>query len=485
MMMLLRRQVSAMRPCVGAASFATHRQQLSYDEPGKKRKVKVALVTGYTGTGYHGVQIQENAVDVPTIEHEVRAALFKAGCILESNYGDMSKIGCGRIAHLPAEINAHLPADIRVFTATKVHQSFRAREDCILREYEYFLPLSFLSSLCPPGMSVDDAAKAFIKTLPRFEGIHDFHNFTKQRRFFYKQLANKQLAKQRRRLGETGDDVETFIEHDEVDDGEHDPPSTCHQETDISVENGVRKSLQRHRRTIYACRGTLVPDMHGEPYVHIHLTGASFLLNQIRCMVGAAMAVATGAMTPSLFDAALRTNQVVSVPTAPAEGLVLSSCGFGAKQHLISLLRDHNTPRNLSVTVNPNQAPHRVLVSDTDAELHQMLRFRNEVIYKEVARMWRESDLVAAWPEHFASWSATLNAQSNDNHPEILAALQTVLENDAGKAANSERVVREARVTGDALKVLPRGFNTAVCIHFGITPGVYVTDVVAGVKRVH
>ncbi|RLO04202.1 hypothetical protein DYB28_006931, partial [Aphanomyces astaci] len=182
------------------------------------------------------------------------------------------------------------------------------------------------------------------------------------------------------------------------------------------------------------------------------------------------------------------TNQVVSVPTAPAEGLVLSSCGFGAKQHLISLLRDHNTPRNLSVTGNPNQAPHRVLVSDTDAELHQMLRFRNEVlsvIYKEVVRMWRESDFVAAWPEHFASWSATLNAQSNGNHPEILAALQTVLANDAGKAANSERVVREARVTGDALKVLPRGFNTAVCIHFGITPGVYVTDVVAGVKRVH
>ncbi|ETW00950.1 tRNA pseudouridine(38-40) synthase [Aphanomyces invadans] len=509
-MMLLRRPAPAMRPFLGAMALSMERRAMPQGESGKKRKVKVALVTGYTGTGYHGVQIQEN-VNVPTVEHAVREALFKAGCILESNYGDMSKIGwsrssrtdkgvhassivlsgkllvhgnridpvSGRIAHLPDQINAYLPQDIRVFTATKVHQSFRAREDCILREYEYFLPLSFLSSLCPPEISADDALKTFLETLPKFEGIHDFHNFTKQRRHFYKLEAQKLLAKERRRQRNAQDEVvddatpdEEVVEN-EGDDIEAEP-------NDISLVNGVRKTLQRHSRSIYACRGALVPDVFGEPFIHIHLTGGSFLFNQIRCMVGGAIAVATGAMAPTLFDAALRTNHVVHVPTAPAEGLVLSSCGFGAKQHLISLLRDHNTPRNLFAGSNPNQAPHRVLVSDTEDELHRMLQFRNEVIYKEVVRMWHVSEHVAAWPTHFASWTEKFNETTDERT--LRVALEKVLADDASKAAYSDRIVREARVIGDAVKVLPRAFSTVVCIHFGITPGAYIADAIAGLK---
>ncbi|KAF0716875.1 Aste57867_2617 [Aphanomyces stellatus] len=463
----------------------------------KKRKVKVGLVTGYTGTGYHGVQIQENG-DVPTIEYDVREALFKAGCILESNYADMSKIGwsrssrtdkgvhataivlsakllvhedridpvTGRIAHLVDEVNAHLPDAVRVFSATKVHQSFRAREECILREYEYFLPVEFLDQVCT-NVPVDAAVQTVLDTLPLFEGIHDFHNFTKQRRYFYKLQELKEQRRGTTRAGSDDDDNEVLINDDEV------------VSRDISIADGTRKPLQRHRRTIYSCRGTLVPDLHGRAYIRIRLTGASFLLNQIRCMVGAVIGVASGAMDVDFLHAALDTNHIVRVPTAPAEGLVLSGCSFGAKQHLISLVQDYNTPKNLVVSKNPNQAPHRVLLSRD--ELAQVHAFRDEVIYKEVDRSWRESENVAKWPESFASWMESLETLDRTSIANLLAAVRT---NEREKAEYGARVVKEARETRDHVRLLPRAFATAVSIHYDLPPGNFVADVVTGLKKV-
>ncbi|KAG9402900.1 hypothetical protein AC1031_006446 [Aphanomyces cochlioides] len=471
----------------------------------KKRKVKVGLVMGYTGTGYHGVQIQEKN-DVPTIEHEVRSALFKVGCILESNYGDMSKIGwsrssrtdkgvhatsivvsakllvheeridkkTGRIAQLVEDINVHLPENIRVFTATKVHQSFRAREECIMREYEYFLPVSFIEQVCKP-VSVDKAIESVLETLPRFEGIYDFHNFTKQRRYFYKRQAQKYRNRSRREedSSEIIDSRDEEDEEDEVDDDEEDNLA------DISLaESGERKILTRHRRTIYTCRGTLLPDVHGEPFICIRLRGASFLLNQIRLMVGAVLGVASGALPLDIFDAALKTNQIVRLPTAPAEGLVLSTCAFGSKQHLISFVKDHNTPQNLYFGSNrPNFAPHRVLVHPQ--ELRQILRFRDEVIIKEIVRSWGNSDNVAKWPAGFESWKESL---SEMDIPTITNALDKYLINEEEKLTASMQVVKQARLNEDSLKLLPRAFSTAVCIRFDLTPGVYVTDIIAGLK---
>ncbi|EQC35583.1 hypothetical protein SDRG_06872 [Saprolegnia diclina VS20] len=465
----------------------------------KKRKVKVALVSGYLGTGYHGVQLQDTN-GVPTVENEVRAALFKAGCILESNLADLSKIGwsrssrtdkgvhasCivfsakllvdsdsidetnGRLRGLPEAINAHLPPSIRMFTATKVHQSFRAREDCTLREYEYFLPLSFLAPLATNGQSVDAMADTILATLPRYEGIFDFHNFTKQRGSFYKEK-DRRVAKRMAKDAMSDDDE--VLEDDDDDDDLAVP-------NDISIENGTRRSLQRHRRTIYRCRGSLITDFHGSPYLRVHLTGASFLLNQIRCMVGAAIAVATGHLSPMMFDAALETTQIVRVPTAPAEGLVLSSCALGGKRPLISLVHDHNTPSALEM--KKFEAPHRILLTSTECDA--LGAFRHDVIYKEVDRAWKTSEAVAKWPSTLAIFHERFLEQQA-HLPVLQAAVAALRQNDAEKLAASMRVVQQARRDEDPIRCLPRAFSTSLSIRFGLTPGNYVTDILIAVKQ--
>ena len=58
------------------------------------KKRKVALVFGFIGKDYKGLQMIDPTI--PTIEREVEGALFKLGCILPTNRQDLEKIGWSR-----------------------------------------------------------------------------------------------------------------------------------------------------------------------------------------------------------------------------------------------------------------------------------------------------------------------------------------------------------------------------------------------------
>lgn len=186
-------------------------------------KRKVALTLSYVGSNYHGLQIDINNA-VPTVEAEVEKVLHELGCISQANFGDLTKIQWSRSSRtdkyvhsarlvisakleIPAvwvneidptidflvdKCNALLPADIRVLSACKVNQGFRAREACTWREYEYVMPKSFLTSGLPSledkGLTSDEVAErmlerercviaVFAKNLQRLEGTNSFHNF--------------------------------------------------------------------------------------------------------------------------------------------------------------------------------------------------------------------------------------------------------------------------------------------------------------------
>lgn len=51
---------------------------------------------GYVGTNYRGLQMQRDESSLPTIEEELEAAIYKAGGIRDSNYGNLHKIGWAR-----------------------------------------------------------------------------------------------------------------------------------------------------------------------------------------------------------------------------------------------------------------------------------------------------------------------------------------------------------------------------------------------------
>jgi len=140
---------------------------------GKWPKRKVALVIGYVGTKYSGLQLNDNPI--PSIEFVLENALYKAKCIADSNHGSLAKIGWSRSSRTDKGVhcarmvisaklllkpdwcdqddytefisitNSYLPPEIRIFSCTKVNSGFRARDACTWREYEYIFPLDVLT----------------------------------------------------------------------------------------------------------------------------------------------------------------------------------------------------------------------------------------------------------------------------------------------------------------------------------------------------
>ena len=80
-------------------------------------------------------------------------------------------------------------------------------------------------------------------------------------------------------------------------------------------------------------------------FVHVTVAGQSFLMNQIRHMVGLAVDVARGAAPELTLDLAF-TGGSLRMPLAPAEGLYLDQCLFVAYDKRFG--RDHPSMTHLA-----------------------------------------------------------------------------------------------------------------------------------------
>jgi tRNA pseudouridine38-40 synthase len=130
----------------------------------RKPKRKVAVLIGYAGSGYKGMQI--NAQE-KTIEGDLFKAFIKAGAISKANADDPKKSSLVRCARtdkgvhaagnvislklivedpdVVQKINEHLPPQIRVWGYERTNGSFSCYQTCDSRWYEYLIPtFSFL-----------------------------------------------------------------------------------------------------------------------------------------------------------------------------------------------------------------------------------------------------------------------------------------------------------------------------------------------------
>lgn len=148
----------------------------------KYPKKRVAILFGYNGEKYHGLQFSK---DVPTVEQELVNALAKVGLVLESNSTDPFKMSMNRCARtdkgvhavrqvvslkimfppnlkvndMPAFINTALPEHVRVWSVVKTVGSFDSKTQCTSRRYEYILPTYTLGSPHPLSMFHPQNAK--------------------------------------------------------------------------------------------------------------------------------------------------------------------------------------------------------------------------------------------------------------------------------------------------------------------------------------
>ncbi|KAI1769895.1 pseudouridine synthase [Hypoxylon cercidicola] len=125
----------------------------------RRPKRKVAVMIGYAGTGYHGLQINHKD---KTIEGDIFAAFVAAKAISKANADDPRKSSFVRCARtdkgvhaagnmislkliiedpdVVKKINENLPPQIRVWGIQRTNNAFSCYQTCDSRWYEYLMP---------------------------------------------------------------------------------------------------------------------------------------------------------------------------------------------------------------------------------------------------------------------------------------------------------------------------------------------------------
>ncbi|XP_050548971.1 pseudouridylate synthase 1 homolog [Daktulosphaira vitifoliae] len=258
-------------------------------EPRVKRK-KCAILLAYSGQGYLGLQRNKGT---RTVEEELLQALKINNYITEEGFDQMQTMQFQRAARtdkgvsalrqiisllLPEDvkketINLSLPEQIRVLDIRRVTKGFNSKNSCDGRTYSYTCPTF---AFAPPEASLDFNYRIdsividrINEVLLKFLGCHNYHNYTSKKK------AN-------------------------------DP------------------SAQRYMVKFY-CDKPFEKD--GVELISLFVRGQSFMLHQIRKMVGVIIAVCRGIAKPDVIERSWQHDRL-DLPIAPGLGLVLEEVHY-------------------------------------------------------------------------------------------------------------------------------------------------------------
>ncbi|KAJ3426103.1 tRNA pseudouridine synthase a [Anaeramoeba flamelloides] len=287
------------------------------ENQGKKApKRRVAVIFGYLGTGYHGLQIQYGGQNViKTIELELVNAFAKIGAISEENKVDIKKVGWSRagrtdkgvhaarqcvvfkMAMIDTEkkvvgmVNSVLPRDIRVWGIQRVTRTFNAQRRCDYRKYQFLLPTFLLTEKSIP--SIDGETTIEEKRL-RFE------IFTEEALKFY----NEKILSQ-------------FI-----------GTNNYHNYT-----KGIRYNQEKAKRYIIKMVANKPITLNEKQWILIEITGQSFMIHQIRKMITMSIGVMRGCITLEQFEDSFTESKYL-IPIIPGFGLLLDRAVYESYNNL-------------------------------------------------------------------------------------------------------------------------------------------------------
>uniref|UniRef100_A0AAF5D438 Pseudouridylate synthase 1 homolog n=2 Tax=Strongyloides stercoralis TaxID=6248 RepID=A0AAF5D438_STRER len=262
---------------------------------------KYAMLLAYQGKNYFGMQIQK---DQNTIERMIFEGLYKCGFITEQQKKDPYSFYFQRAARTDravsaakqvcsmfllrdlnvqvdghVKMNEHMPPDIRILGFRVATKNFHCQKDCSSRTYSYtvpsytFAPVNELTN--EKYRITEDRIKEINEILSIYKGTHNFYNYTSRRDSSDKSCFRYIIDFY------TG---EPFIYKDPIHNKDHE-------------------------------------------FITLYVQGQSFMLHQIRKMIGMIIAVLRGFTFKSEIQRSFETERM-DVPRAPGLGLVLEKVHY-------------------------------------------------------------------------------------------------------------------------------------------------------------
>lgn len=357
-----------------------------------------ALLLGFCGSGYSGMQIQPD--HTRTIEGVLFNALVKIGAVSQDNADNPTKVGLARAARTDAgvhaagnvvslkmiitipgvndivsRINEELPPEIRVWGYSRTQNSFNARLVCESRKYTYFFPTYLL---IPPKPG---------------SGLHKIWSEYSSK--------NTDAAS-----AATLDPAQTFWEGKELNSKEEDLAIKRSWRVQQDQVQTLRKLAARYEGTHNFHNFTVGRDftdrsnnrymkkievsdpvVYGETeWISVLFHGQSFMLHQIRKMM-AILVLACRMGTPTRVVSELYGQRDVFVPKMPSLGLLLEEPLFDSYNQRMSLINEK---------FQPGDPDYRPLI-DFGIHREKMDAFKDKFIYKNMREVEDRDGLFDAW----------------------------------------------------------------------------------------
>lgn len=232
-----------------------------------------------------------------------------------------------------ASLNQELPEDMRVFAVQQVKKKFNPRFEADARTYSYTLPTIAFCRYDDQTVMKDyrlptEKLQLINGLLQQYIGNKNFHNFT----------TNKKPTDQN--------------------------AMRIMLELECSPETFIKEQIE---------------------FAVIRIHGRSFMMHQIRKMIGLLLAVVREITDATVFERALST-QTVDIPTAPGLGLVLDRVHFNKYNKIFG-----STPNRQPLTWDEFQGP--------------LEDFRAKFVHSHIVNKEIEEQSMQFWVEDLLSYS--------------------------------------------------------------------------------
>ncbi|XP_061554409.1 tRNA pseudouridine synthase A isoform X3 [Phycodurus eques] len=234
------------------------------EEERRYPKKKVILLMAYCGKGYYGMQRNAGNTQFKTIEDDLVTALIKSGCIPEKHGDEMKKMSFQRCARTDKGVSA---------AGQVVSLKLWMIENIVEKINEHLPPqIRILDSNTSDtaAFRLDPETLQRVNLLfARYKGTHNFHNFTSQK---------------------------------------------------APKDPSARRYIME-----MSCGEPFI--LSNNEFAVIKVRGQSFMMHQIRKMIGLVIAVIKGYAEENVIDRSWE-QEKVDVPKAPGLGLVLERVHF-------------------------------------------------------------------------------------------------------------------------------------------------------------